>query len=557
MDADFLRHGVLNSEIASENVGSAAGAARPSAAPPSLFAARLKAASRRWGRLVGESPAAVTLEATLQRAARVESTVLITGETGCGKEEIARAVHAQGPRSGGPFVAINCGAMAASLIESQLFGHEKGSFTGAVGPTRGVFRTAEGGIVFLDEIGEMPLDLQPRLLRVLQQREVTPVGSAESFPVDVQVIAATNRDLTADIRAGRFREDLFYRLNTIELAVPPLRDRPTDIPLFVDHFRLFFAEKFGVTPWQPDAATLARCYVEADRDDVRADAERLVAEFNRLPGRPGWFTETYCVCSRFFQPANGGRIDAIRDAIAAKGLPPDLEAVMLVALMEAADRVDLTTGVQMAYLKQWAPRAHNDLELRMPDVLPRARGGRCVAICGEALAAARQTRVDVAYVDPPYNQHSYLGNYHIWESLVRWDKPEVYGVACKRVDVRERQSVFNSRPRFRSAMKELLEAIQAPVMVVSFSNEGYLKRDEMEELLRGLYDGAAFLETIETDYKRYVGAQIGIYNPQGEKVGKVSHLRNKEYLYVVANRPIAEALNGLLLAEPSLFETAK
>lgn len=258
MDADFLRHGVLNSEIASENVGSAAGAARPSAAPPSLFAARLKAASRRWGRLVGESPAAVTLEATLQRAARVESTVLITGETGCGKEEIARAVHAQGPRSGGPFVAINCGAMAASLIESQLFGHEKGSFTGAVGPTRGVFRAAEGGIVFLDEIGEMPLDLQPRLLRVLQQREVTPVGSAESFPVDVQVIAATNRDLTADIRAGRFREDLFYRLNTIELAVPPLRDRPTDIPLFVDHFRLFFAEKFGVTPWQPDAATLAR-----------------------------------------------------------------------------------------------------------------------------------------------------------------------------------------------------------------------------------------------------------------------------------------------------------
>jgi DNA-binding NtrC family response regulator len=226
--------------------------------PASPFAARLRDRGRRWERLVGESPAALALEATLKRAAFVESTVLITGETGCGKEEIARAVHAQGPRAAKPFVAVNCGAMAATLIESQLFGHEKGSFTGAVGPSRGVFRAAEGGIVFLDEIGEMPLDLQPRLLRVLQQREVTPVGSTDSFQVDVQVIAATNRDLTADVRAGKFREDLFYRLNTIELAVPPLRDRTADVPLFVDHFRLFFAEKFGVAPWQPDAATLAR-----------------------------------------------------------------------------------------------------------------------------------------------------------------------------------------------------------------------------------------------------------------------------------------------------------
>jgi len=224
----------------------------------SPFAARLRDRGRRWERLVGESPAALALEATLKRAAFVESTVLITGETGCGKEEIARAVHAQGPRAAKPFVAVNCGAMAATLIESQLFGHEKGSFTGAVGPSRGVFRAAEGGIVFLDEIGEMPLDLQPRLLRVLQQREVTPVGSTDSFDVDVQVIAATNRDLTAYVREGKFREDLYYRLNTIELAVPPLRDRSADIPLFVDHFRLFFAEKFGVAPWQPDAATLAR-----------------------------------------------------------------------------------------------------------------------------------------------------------------------------------------------------------------------------------------------------------------------------------------------------------
>ncbi len=150
-----------------------------------------------------------------------------------------------------------------------------------------------------------------------------------------------------------------------------------------------------------------------------ADAERLVAEFNALPGRPGWFTETYCLQSRFFQPKNGGRIDAIREAIEAKGLPPDLEAVLLVSLMEAADRVDSTTGVQMAYLKQWAPRAANDLVLRVPAVLPRAARGKGRALELDALDAARATPADVAYLDPPYNQHKYLGNYHIWESLVR------------------------------------------------------------------------------------------------------------------------------------------
>lgn len=285
------------------------------------------------------------------------------------------------------------------------------------------------------------------------------------------------------------------------------------------------------------AHVLAQCYVAADLDDVRAAAESLVKEFNELRGVPGYFTETFCEKSRFFQPKNGARVDAIREAIIRKSLPPDLEAVMLVSLMEAADRVDSTTGVQMAYLKQWAPRAANELELRLPSVLPRPSGGKCEALNFDAAEAARRSLVDLAYVDPPYNQHSYLGNYHIWESLVRWDKPEVYGVACKRVDCRERQSVFNSRPRFRAAMAEMLEAIQAKVIVVSFSNEGYLDREEMERLLGGLFTGRAHVTTIETDHKRYVGAQIGIHNPRGEKVGTVSHLRNKEYLYVVSAGP--------------------
>lgn len=277
------------------------------------------------------------------------------------------------------------------------------------------------------------------------------------------------------------------------------------------------------------AHALARCYVAADRDHVGKEAERLITELQALAPQPGYFTETFCEKSRFFHPKNGARIDAIREAIAQKGLEPDLEAVLLVALMEAADRVDSTTGVQMAYLKQWAPRASNDLQLRMPDVL----AGRGVAWQLDALEAAQtlsEQDVDLVYLDPPYNQHSYLGNYHVWESLVRWDKPEVYGIACKRVDCRTTKSRFNSKVQLYEALKEIIAVLRAKHLVVSFNNEGYVSRDDMERLL-GDYGQ---VRVVETDFKRYVGAQIGIYNPKGEKVGNVSHLRNKEYLFVVS-----------------------
>ncbi len=279
------------------------------------------------------------------------------------------------------------------------------------------------------------------------------------------------------------------------------------------------------------AATLARCYVQADREDVAQDAARLIRELDALPGRPGWFTHTYCERSRFFRPGNGARVDAIRDAIAHKGLPPELEAVLLVALMEAADRVDSTTGVQMAYLKDWAPRAANRLTLRLPRLLPRVAHGRGEAHQLDALEAAARLEADVAYLDPPYNQHKYLGNYHVWESLVRWDRPEVYGTACKREDCRERQSDFNSRARCRAALARIVAALRVRHLVVSFSNEGFVSRDEMEALLatRGP------VTVIERDGRRYVGAQIGIYNPRGEKVGRVSHLRNTEYVFVVTD----------------------
>lgn len=288
------------------------------------------------------------------------------------------------------------------------------------------------------------------------------------------------------------------------------------------------------------AQTLATCYVQADAEDVASDATKLVREFNALKGVPGYFTHTFCERARFFQPKNGERVDVIREAIARKGLPAELEAVMLVALMEAADRVDSTTGVQMAYLKGWAPRSFNDLELRVPDVLPRPETGKCQAIGEEAVDAVRSTEADVVYIDPPYNQHSYLGNYHIWESLVRWDKPEVYGVACKRMDVRERGSAFNSKRQCVAALRAVLGAVRGSVVIVSFSNEGFVSRVEMEELLAQQWGGEARVRTIENDFKRYVGAQIGIHNPQGEKVGKVSHLRNKEYLYVVNRETAAE-----------------
>ena len=206
--------------------------------------------------LLGQCPSVTRIAHHAERAAQVECTVLITGETGTGKEVWARLMHRLGPRHQKAFIPVNCAALTSTLAESQLFGHEKGAFTGASGESLGVFRSAQSGIVFLDEVGDMPLELQPKLLRVLQEGEVTPVGSSHPLHVDVQVMAATNRNLLRDVEEGRFREDLYYRLNLVELQMPPLRERTEDIPSFVQYFSSKFAARYSQPVWEPSPETL-------------------------------------------------------------------------------------------------------------------------------------------------------------------------------------------------------------------------------------------------------------------------------------------------------------
>jgi len=189
-----------------------------------------------YGQLIGRSPVMIELYETIGKVAGAAISVLIRGESGTGKELVARALHNAGRRVGKPFIPVNCGALVGSLLESELFGHVRGAFTGAEQAKRGLFVAADKGTLFLDEIGELPLDLQPTLLRALQNGEVKPVGGVKAERVDVRVVSATNCDLDKAVAEGRFREDLFYRLNVITLEVPPLRERSEDIPLLAGHF---------------------------------------------------------------------------------------------------------------------------------------------------------------------------------------------------------------------------------------------------------------------------------------------------------------------------------
>ncbi|HVO30950.1 MAG TPA: sigma-54 dependent transcriptional regulator [bacterium] len=197
------------------------------------------------GSMVGKSPAMQAVYTMIRKVAAVPSTVLITGESGTGKELVARAIHVESPRKDKPFVAVNCGAIPETLIESELFGHARGAFTGAATAKKGLVEEAAGGTLFLDEIGELPAPMQVKLLRLLQESEVRRVGENRSIKVDVRIVAATARDLPAEIAAGNFREDLWFRLNVLQVQLPPLRERREDIPMLVEHFLHRLAARMG------------------------------------------------------------------------------------------------------------------------------------------------------------------------------------------------------------------------------------------------------------------------------------------------------------------------
>jgi len=224
----------------------------PMSEPPTLIRGNGVATDvRTFGQMVGRSEAMVTLFSLLQRAAASEATVLIEGETGTGKEASAEAIHRESRRKAGPFVVVDCGAIPPQLLESELFGYERGAFTGAVQARPGAFEAASGGTIVLDEIGELTLDLQPKILRALERKQIKRIGSTAYVPADVRVLASTNRSLREEVAAGRFRSDLYYRLAVVKIQLPPLRDRVGDIPLLVAHV----LDRLGIAD-SPEASKL-------------------------------------------------------------------------------------------------------------------------------------------------------------------------------------------------------------------------------------------------------------------------------------------------------------
>jgi two-component system response regulator PilR (NtrC family) len=323
------------------------------------FAFKRDAATRNsLDNIVGASPAMEQLKQTIRTVASTQSTVLIYGESGTGKELVARAVHTCSPRAAEPFVSINCGAFPETLLESELFGYVKGAFTGANQNKRGLFEVADAGTIFLDEIGEMNLTMQVKLLRVLQERCVRPVGGSDEIPIDVRVIAATNRDLERQVAESTFREDLYYRLSVIPVTVPPLRDRPEDLPLLVNHFlrKYLPAARKNIVRVQPDSlAALANYDWPGNVRQLENTIERAVA----LETGDELHVEL---------PVERAKARAAAAGIGADGLALPLSIPAGSVLPESMDMEKYVADIERSLLKS-ALQQSNGVQARAADVL--------------------------------------------------------------------------------------------------------------------------------------------------------------------------------------------
>ena len=321
----------------------------------------------------------------------------------------------------------------------------------------------------------------------------------------------------------------------------------TAVDLFTGTTRVAAAMKqLGMQVTAVDTASYSEIFSKTfiELDATGKDLSELadaVKSLNALSGTSGYFTEVFCEKARYFQPKNGQRIDAIRSAIETDYKGSWMYFPLLSSLLIAADKVDSTTGVQMAYLKTWSRRSFLDIELQVPELL--AGSGR--SIRGDAIEQAPNLgSFDLAYLDPPYNQHRYFGNYHIWETLVRWDRPEYYGIANKRIDTRskENKSDFNSKLTLPAALATLISELDVKTLVLSYNNESWLSRRELTDMCSKFET----VEILDFDSKRYVGSQIGGYNQSGRLVGKPGAHRNLEHIVIAGQRQIVSTMVNAL-----------
>ncbi len=348
---------------------------------------------------------------------------------------------------------------------------------------------------------------------------------------------------------------LVPRIVALAAAVPGAQ---TALDLFTGSTRVAQGlKRAGLTVTANDLATyselLATTYIATDARRVnRARLSAMLDEMNALPGTRGYFTRTFCEESRYLQPKNGMRVDAMRSHLETVAATPTERAILLTALLEAADRVDSTTGLQMSYLKGWSTRSHRDIAVRMPTLID----GTGAASRADAADLVRTgATYDVAYLDPPYNQHSYYRNYHVWETLVRGDAPAAYGIARKREDCRTVRSAFNLRTAAWDALRGVVLGVRARHVILSFSDEGFFGVEAINALLAERFGEVA---AVAVPSRRYVGAKIGIYSLRGELVGEVGHLTNTEWLFLAGPEAleIVRAAEERLLADAAQAEVA-